>query len=214
MITSMTVHDRMQLIALLISIILMLHRGCSAEVYWAYVPNPTIIHPVTWDETVDIPVYVNQTKYLGEYSDGHILQFHAFLNYSGKYEGSLLCFGKNLTENCEQINIQDDWDNNFNAGIHWALDFYYLILNDPRRGPGCPPQWIPVCRTVLPRKSGFSPFWRYCHANETVFSNTTLCDWNILDYNNHCSINLVYGIWTKNKETYFSSLWKPLQPLG
>ena len=78
MITSMTVHDRMQLIALLISIILMLHRGCSAEVYWAYVPNPTIIHPVTWDETVDIPVYVNQTKYLGEYSDGHILQFHAF----------------------------------------------------------------------------------------------------------------------------------------
>nr|AAI47067.1 Predicted gene, EG328354 [Mus musculus]BAC38804.1 unnamed protein product [Mus musculus] len=108
MITSMTVHDRMQLIALLISIILMLHRGCSAEVYWAYVPNPTIIHPVTWDETVDIPVYVNQTKYLGEYSDGHILQFHAFLNYSGKYEGSLLCFGKNLTENCEQVNIEDD----------------------------------------------------------------------------------------------------------
>jgi hypothetical protein len=78
----------------------MLHRGCSA-VYWAYVPNPPIIHPITWDENVDIPVYIHQTKYLGQYSDGHILQCHAFLNYSSKYERSLLCFGKNLTENCE-----------------------------------------------------------------------------------------------------------------
>ena len=85
MVTSMTAQDRMQPIALLISIIWMLHRGCSAEVYWAYAPNPPITHPITWDETVDIPVYVNQTKYLGEYSDGHILKSHAFLNYSGKY---------------------------------------------------------------------------------------------------------------------------------
>jgi hypothetical protein len=41
-----------------------------------------------------------------------------------------------------------------------------------------------------------------------------LCDWNILDYINHCPINLVYGICTKNNETYFSSLWKAIAVLG
>lgn len=203
-----------QIVALLLSILWLLHRGCDAETYWAYVPNPPVIHPVTWDENVDIPVYINQTKYLDQYSDSHILQFHAFVNYSGRYEGSLLCFTKNLSEHCEQIKVQDDWDNNFNAGIHWALDFYYPVLNNPKRGPGRPPQRIPVCRTVFPPKSDFSPYWRYCHANETVCSDTSLCDWNILDNTNHRPINLAYGIWTKNNETYFSSIWKAVAALG
>jgi hypothetical protein len=35
-----------------------------------------------------------------------------------------------------------------------------------------------------------------------------------LDYTNHHPINLVYGIWTKNNETYFSSLWKAIAALG
>lgn len=49
------------LFALLLSALWMLQRGCAAEQYWTFVPAPPVIHPVTWKENMDIPVYEQRT---------------------------------------------------------------------------------------------------------------------------------------------------------
>ncbi|XP_042678664.1 endogenous retrovirus group K member 19 Env polyprotein-like [Centrocercus urophasianus] len=89
---------RIRLVALILSTFWILHHGCKAETYWAFVPNPPVIHPVTWDEPVDIPVYNNQTMFMGQYSDGHIIEFSARFNYSGKVDGMPICFQINQTQ--------------------------------------------------------------------------------------------------------------------
>lgn len=40
------------------------------QTYWAYVPDPPILHPAVWDGP-EVPVYVNDTHALGLPSDGH-----------------------------------------------------------------------------------------------------------------------------------------------
>lgn len=43
----------------------------TANPYWAYVPNPPLLHPVSWNER-NIPVYANDTQALGLPSSHHI----------------------------------------------------------------------------------------------------------------------------------------------
>ncbi|XP_042747095.1 endogenous retrovirus group K member 9 Env polyprotein [Lagopus leucura] len=200
--------ERIRLMALILSTLWILHHGCNAETYRAFVPNPPIIHPVTWDEPVDIPVYNNQTMFMGQYSDGHIIEFSARFNYSGKVDGMPICFQMNQTQSlCEKVVVQQDWDTNVSTGIHWALNFLYIDLAKGTRGSGTPPLNFPLCQSTITPKTEFAPLWRACQANETVCIDSTICDWNMIG-NQGRPINLVSGIWTKNNHTFYSNLWK------
>lgn len=43
----------------------------QGELYWAYVPDPPILHPSVW-ESPEIPVYVSDTHSLGLPSSSHL----------------------------------------------------------------------------------------------------------------------------------------------
>ncbi|XP_053924924.1 uncharacterized protein LOC128852392 [Cuculus canorus] len=111
-----------RLLAMLLSTLWLLQHGCKAETYWAFVPNPPIIHPVTWEEPTDIPVHNNQTMFMGQYSDKHIVIFSARFNFSGRLDGNPMCFQINRTESsCEEVIIQHDWDTNVSCRTSYYL---------------------------------------------------------------------------------------------
>uniref|UniRef100_A0A8V5GT12 Uncharacterized protein n=1 Tax=Melopsittacus undulatus TaxID=13146 RepID=A0A8V5GT12_MELUD len=115
------------LFTLLLSVLWILQRGCAAEQYWAFVPAPPVIHPVTWKENVDIPIYNNQTTFMGLDSNHHIKPYFALFNYSGKSDDLPICFQKNkMMPECIQLVRQNDWDTNsicfFQASLmSWSL---------------------------------------------------------------------------------------------
>lgn len=207
---------RFQLLALLISTLWLLRHVGSAETYWAFVPNPPLIHAVTWEEATDIPVYNNQTLFMGQYSDDHIQEFSAKINYTGQLHSLPICFQVNQTNPlCEQIILQENWDTNVTTGIHWAMDFYYPNFTKHTKGSGRMPPHICSCGTIksITPNGNFAPGWRLCHANETTCSSTSLCDWSVINENGR-PINLVSAIWTKNNRTYYTNLWKAVAALG
>ncbi|XP_074190068.1 uncharacterized protein LOC109456786 [Rhinolophus sinicus] len=81
-----------------LSPLMMLPMLCQAEpdqTYWAYVPDPPILHPAVWDGP-EIPVYVNDTQALGLPSDGHIKQqLEKNFTYNGIGTGLPICIANN-----------------------------------------------------------------------------------------------------------------------
>ncbi|KAF6390335.1 hypothetical protein mRhiFer1_007905 [Rhinolophus ferrumequinum] len=64
----------------LLMTLMTLNNAEEDQTYWAYVPDPPILHPAVWDGS-EIPVYVNDTHALGLPSDGHIKQhLKSFVN--------------------------------------------------------------------------------------------------------------------------------------
>lgn len=175
------------------------------ETYWAYLPNPPLLHPVTWEDQ-RIPVYVNDTKTLGLPSSDHIwLQWHAGLNYSGVSMHLPICFSRN-NSNCTIIQRVDNMDTNQTvSGIHWDVDMLYPKFNCSLKTAGKPPQRIRPC---MPRNTYSDRMieWRTCHANTSV-CNQIICDWT--EMGSDCQpTQQVAGLWTGNNHTWQSDLWK------
>lgn len=54
----------------------------SAGVCWAYVPDPTLAHPVTWEDA-PIRVFTNGTVFFDSPDVSHMVPRTALFNYSG-----------------------------------------------------------------------------------------------------------------------------------
>lgn len=64
----------------------------DAAIYWAYVPDPPVLHPTSWTEHV-IPVYTNCSWALGGPADTHIYAIsHNNFSYIGQSSILPVCF--------------------------------------------------------------------------------------------------------------------------
>ncbi|KAM5338911.1 endogenous retrovirus group K member 25 Env polyprotein-like [Glossophaga mutica] len=204
---------RLQQLALILSLLWMLKTQVKAEEYWAFLPNPPVLHPVTWEDTDFVPVYVNNTQVLGPPSTGHILPMSAKYNYTGLSTTPPICFSLKSGK-CIFISRYTDWDGNFTNGLHWGVDMLYLHRNvsTTTAGLGSPPSDIPVCKQRTPPQSQWGPTWRICHLNHTV-CDQGICDWSDYREETYRPMNLLYGIWTRNNRTYQTMLWKAVASL-
>ncbi|KAM5309313.1 uncharacterized protein AAES06_024305 [Glossophaga mutica] len=169
---------RFQQLALILSLLWMLKTQVKAEEYWAFLPNPPVLHPVTWEDNDFVPVYVNNTQVLGPPSTGHILPMSAKYNYTGLSTTPPICFSLKSGK-CIFISRYTDWDGNFTNGLHWGVDMLYLHRNVSTTtvSQGSPPPDIPVCKQRTPPQSQWGPAWRVCHLNHTI-CDQGICDWS------------------------------------
>lgn len=67
--------------------------GALSSTYWAYVPDPPVIHAATWKDTA-VPIYTNWTWGLGGYTDEHISPEEPYsYSFAGITAGVPLCLG-------------------------------------------------------------------------------------------------------------------------
>lgn len=96
---------------ILILVLLMTIQRCQSETYWAYVPDPPILHPATW-EGKEIVVAINDTRLLDPPATQEFQIAHNFLVLDiGK--GIPVYFTKNITlEGCLGLLPQGKWISN------------------------------------------------------------------------------------------------------
>jgi hypothetical protein len=56
-------------------------HGTLGETYWAYVPDPSIAHPASWNNT-GIKIFTKNITFLGGSESSHSPHQWDFLNYS------------------------------------------------------------------------------------------------------------------------------------
>ncbi|XP_063103513.1 uncharacterized protein LOC134475761 [Cavia porcellus] len=191
-------------LAQLLSITWVLHTFCMpvwADNYWAFAPNPPLLHPMSWGDNDDVTVYVNNTRVLSFPSSTHIQPISIVYNYTGMSASLPLCFSK-TNKNCTLIERYSDWDGNFTNGMHWGVDMMYVFCNssETRVGKRNPPEHIPECRQKYPSKSVYGLSRHLCHHNYTICYKD-LCDWSssIYHHDNNFSILCENCCWANEK---------------
>lgn len=184
-----------------------------AENLWAYLPNPPLLHPVTWDD-LQVPVYVNDTKILGLPSAAHIWpQWRDGYSYLGVSKFPPICFTVNDSlPHCVRLRhtLESD-ENQARSGIYWKVKYLYPIFNCSNRGTGPLPQKMKVCSKRVSQSSGGID-WKSCHDNWTV-CNAQICERAPLDADCHPT-QQVARLWTRNNKTWQTDLWKLTASLG
>lgn len=107
----------------------------TADPHWAYVPNPPLLHPVSWNER-NVLVYVNDKQALGVPSSHHIkATSHGNYTYFGMNGNVPICLSKggNYT-GCVTVNGTTLTNKN---GTHWTVIMQYL-RERPNRNYYCP----------------------------------------------------------------------------
>ena len=107
-------------------------RWGEGAVYWAYVPDPPLLHPSTW-EGLEVPVRVNNTHLLGSPAVQKMVKESERFNYTDSRIGLPICFGKNSTvPGCLNVTFVP-WSNGENGtqivrlcapeGNRWEIHF-------------------------------------------------------------------------------------------
>lgn len=76
---------------------------CAAEVFWAFVPDRPVLHPVPW-QSPEIKILNNDTDLLGPPAIDWLSNHSVSFNYTGQGQGTPLCFGKK-TEKAGCVNL-------------------------------------------------------------------------------------------------------------
>lgn len=76
---------------LFLTMLSLLNASVTAEAYWAYVPNPPMLHFVNWEENT-IHAYVSEPKILGSPIANHIIPQAKMVNFMGWVVGIPICF--------------------------------------------------------------------------------------------------------------------------
>lgn len=74
-------------------LVLLSSAPAQGELYWAYVPKPPLVHPVTWHEKAHIKVMTSVTEILGG-SPTFMLSKNqsSVITYEGKSDSAPMCF--------------------------------------------------------------------------------------------------------------------------
>lgn len=187
---------------------------CQAEpdqTYWAYVPDPPILHPAVWDGP-EIPVYVNDTKALGLPSDGHMKQhLENNFTYNGIGLGLPICIAKNssmigcLRSSPVIMHIHDSL-------IGWTVRLNMLGDWSGGRKIKLPiPSSHPSCNKRLKLDTETVP-WRACPGNDPVRYDIPGTGRYIIDWsrNNRSgwARELISGLWNSDTQYPQNSLWR------
>lgn len=115
----------------------------EASIFWAYVPDPPLLQPVGW-EMSSVPVYVNDTIFLGGFSDKHIFPQNASISYTGSSSQLPMCFFRNHNvSGC--LTVTDVGYSDYSTG--WSVDTPGVtkLTGHAQRRNGMGPQDIPFC---------------------------------------------------------------------
>lgn len=207
----------------------------SAETYWAYVPDPPILHPAPWDGP-SVRIFVNDTEWFPPSSSDHIEPKTEFgYDYSGQSEQRPICvtvtsnypypclvLGRKVQITEGLTHADSEW---FNG--HWTLHYTGLgddaeiAFRQPPSSSKFPPcgfsdWWIP---------NSLFPKWKDCwFIVPTVHrgpENLTLYDWSLPrpDRDDHYSQVHHPGGWVgtplmTEQGTMQYELWKMFAAMG
>lgn len=101
----------------------------TADPYWAYVPNPLLLHLVSWNER-NVLVYANDTQALGVPSSHHIkATSHRHYIYFRMNGNVPICLRKGINyTGCITVNGITLANKN---GTHWTVIMQYLGRDSP-----------------------------------------------------------------------------------
>lgn len=201
-------------------LLMMLMTLSSAEpdqTYWAYVPDPPILHPVIW-EGPEIPVYVNDTQTLGLPSDGHMKQhLERNFTYNGIGLGLPVCVAKNVsTPGCLRsspvtMHINDSlvgWTVRLNMLGDWSGGRKINLPIPPSR---------PSCNKRLKLNIETVP-WRDCPGNGPVRydipgTGRYVIDWSRSNRSGWAR-ELISGLWNSDTQYQQNLLWRLMGAMG
>ncbi|XP_074188343.1 endogenous retrovirus group K member 113 Env polyprotein-like [Rhinolophus sinicus] len=203
-----------------LSPLMMLLMLCQAEpdqTYWAYVPDPPILHPAVWDGP-EIPVYVNDTQALGLPSDGHIKQqLEKNFTYNGIGTGLPICIANNRsTSGClcsspVTMHINDSL-------VGWTVRLNMLGDWSGGRRINLPiPPSHPSCNKRLKLNIETVP-WRDCPGNDPVRydipgTGRYIINWSRSNQSGWAR-ELISGFWTSDTQYQQNSLWRLMGVMG
>lgn len=194
--------------------------GTRAEVFWTYLPNPPLLHPVTWQDP-PVPVYVNNTKILGLPSASHIWpQWSQNYTYMGISNSLPICFeraDKNSRSLCTPVRrvLEQSRRGQRQSGIYLDLQYLYPIFNCNARQSAPSPPKVQPCPRALPA-SRERVKWLNCHANWSV-CNSQICEWapTYGDRDQPCQPQARVGrLWTANHRVWHPDIWKLVSGMG
>lgn len=143
----------------------------QGSVYWAYVPDPPLLQPVSW-EMSSVPVYVNDTVLLGSPSSVHIQPQQANISYKGYSDMYPMCFSMNgRRSHCLWVFTLVHYDDVTIAGVTAGR----------ATSIGKIPRDIPLCAAQLGISKGIDVPWRLCVEKKatayTLEEGFTLLNW-------------------------------------
>ncbi|XP_012922065.1 endogenous retrovirus group K member 25 Env polyprotein-like [Heterocephalus glaber] len=208
-----------QILLLLMAMVTM----TKCEMFWAYVPDPPLLHhPVTWEDS-PVSVYVNNTAIAGPPSLGHIKEeIKEGFNYSGKGWGIPICFSQNGTvKSC----LNFTWDT-FNEGSLYGNKRHNIRMPWPSCGGSLeiddPPQDYPQCMNKALTNNRIIP-WARCRVDRPAIYNFTdqqevLQDWSAQLDNCQGGANteqqLTVGLWRVPSGPFQPMIWKLMVAMG
>lgn len=190
--------------------LLNLQATADEQTYWAYVPDPPILHPAMWDGP-EVPVYVNDTSTLGLPSNGHMQQqIEKNFNYSGVGVGLPICLAKNTSvPGCLQNSPITMHTNDSSLG--WTVRF--ISLGDWSVGKKIK---IPVPQMHLPckKEAGLGTEtvpWKDCRRNSPIRYDVNGTGRYIIDWSRSSHTGwapeLASGLWSSDTQHQQNSLW-------
>ncbi|XP_064221661.1 endogenous retrovirus group K member 19 Env polyprotein-like [Aotus nancymaae] len=198
----------------------------DSQVLWAYVPDPPVLRPVTWNDP-SFPVYLNNTSVLGFPSSAHINPQSATYSYTAQAASPPMCFHAPAFSDslpstlpitpfkpspyCFDLALKQlstyEGPSNLLPGEtsyflrDWSLTYYGIKESWNLTSPDFPDKDRPHCR---PTNYSFdpSPPWHTCFTKHpalryTLPSGFTLYDWSIpIPLSNSGSHYQVPGGWS------------------
>ncbi|XP_054585328.1 endogenous retrovirus group K member 25 Env polyprotein-like [Eptesicus fuscus] len=183
--------------------------GTEARQYWAYVPDPPLLHVSVW-EGRNVPVYVNNTKLLGGPSNGH-LQAHNPVpyNFSAVGEGTPICFSKNVSATgC--VTLQGVTFHVNSSTVGWNINVMSLGGLGTGLNASLPRDVLP-CEKPSDIREHSVP-WERCYTNQAVAfpiqgTNSSIINWSVFNKTSWTQ-GLYEGLWSVAGGPIQLLLWK------
>ncbi|KAF6293143.1 hypothetical protein mRhiFer1_009047 [Rhinolophus ferrumequinum] len=174
--------------------------GSANKTYWAYVPDPPLLHPVSW-ESPEIQVYVNDTDALGLPALPGAKDNGTVFDYTGLGSGTPMCLSRNnATYGCVRLTTGTLCGKDQCVTI-WRPAAAIQIAGRPS---GTSPSDFPTCQTEY-RKSDKTIYWKTCKENTTQQYSITGSSRYIVDWSH--GINSLYGNPPDSSKGLAMGLW-------
>lgn len=154
----------------------------SGEEYWAYVPDPPILQPVTW-RAQPFTVYSNDTVALGGHSSAHIQPQSIGYTYTGRVNMLPICFsmGKNVS-GCLTMGSEVGYSTKTSDWKIRLPDLSKDTAGEPEVKNGTGPLNIPFCG-MNEWSEGKEIPWKLCRNTSAevwsiLISTEKVCDWS------------------------------------
>ncbi|XP_058294134.1 uncharacterized protein LOC131383361 [Hylobates moloch] len=140
----------------------------EGKIYWAYVPEPPLLRPVTWNDA-NVPVYTNNTDLFGGLDGDFIIPVSTIYNYTGSTATLPICLSFTPKAGCltlghEIRRVAGYLPTALHTIVQWQLSFWGFSTEAVAPNSQHPPHVLPLCPVVRPGQHVVSkyPVWQSC----------------------------------------------------